>query len=522
MKRHFWYIFIIVLISFWLGSGLFHLGWFVSHDGIFHVRRSAEMVEMLRSGQFPVRYASTLDNNYGIPLFNYVYPGPYYLAAIPNLLLGLGLPTVIKFLMFTSLLGGALGWYSYFKERKEIAWIVSLVSLFTPYFFVNIYVRSDLGETIVLGLLPWVFLMQKKVLATGKINWFTPLFLFLALISHNFIGYFMLPVLVFDLFMSKGHRAQGLWSLALGMGLASFFWIPMLFERQFLLSGITGNFSFPYTDHFVALWQFLVSPWGYGYSMPGVAQDGFTFQIGFVPLLGLVIALSLAIAHFQQPSARPTLYFCLIIFFLIFCMTPWSAPLWGLIPLLRAVQFPWRLLGLVGVLIPLVVGLSLESIKSSRVLLGIGAVLILLGIFNTYAFRAPEKYLSHTEFAEAYALWQNGTTTSYRDEIVPRWSLAEHASPSLETGTDFKFTKEVAEPTVSTFPKNYFPSWMGEVDGKPMTLSPSPDGEISFTLLPGSHFYHLYLGSTNLELFSNLVSLISFGLLLYLMRYTRA
>lgn len=520
MRRHFWQMFSLLLISVWLGWGLFHTGWFISHDGIFHVRRSAEMVEMLKAGYFPVRYGSSLDNNFGIPLFNYVYPGPYYLSAIVNLLTGIGLPTILKLLMFSSLIVGALGWYSYFKERKEIAWIAGLVSLFTPYFLVNIYVRADLGESIALALLPWVFLMQKKVLETGKINWYTPIPLFLALICHNFIGYFMLPILFLNVFLSSKHRMEGVCSLVLGIGLASLFWIPMLFERQFLLSGITGNFSFPYTDHFVALWQFFVSPWGYGYSMPGVLHDGFTFQIGFVPLLGIVLALCFSLLNLRARSQRRTLYFCLIIFFLIFCMTSWSTALWGLFPLLKAVQFPWRLLGLVGVLAPFVVGLSLQNIKSQRSLWSLAIVFLAIGIFNTYSFRAPAKYLSRAEFSEAYALWQNGTTTSFRDEIVPRWAPSEHTSVSPETGSDFKFTKEVSDPTVYIFPKNYFPSWKGEIDGKPMILSPSPDGEISFTLLPGRHVYHLYLGSTNLEDISNLLTLLSLGLLLYLMRYT--
>src|SRR5690242_927131 len=189
MKQHIWFILSILVISLWLGSGLLHAGWFVSHDGIFHVRRAAEMVEQLKAGVFPVRYAPSFDNNYGVPLFNYIYPGPYYLLSFAHLLSGIGIPTLIKALMLGSLISGAFGWYVYFRTKPTVAWIASLVSVFTPYLLTNIYVRGALGETLALGLLPWVLVAQQQLLKTGKLQWYSPIALFLALIAHNFIGY---------------------------------------------------------------------------------------------------------------------------------------------------------------------------------------------------------------------------------------------------------------------------------------------------------------------------------------------
>lgn len=520
MKWHLWHVFFILLISLWLGSGLFHTGWFISHDGIFHVRRAAEMVEMLRAGSFPVRYALSLDNNYGIPLFNYIYPGPYYLAAIPNLIFGIGLPTIIKLLMFTSLLGGALGWYVYFSSRRSVALAVSLVSLFTPYLLVNIYVRASLGEIITVSLLPWALLMQKQISQTGKIRAYSPLPLFLALISHNFLGYLALPLLVLHLFISQKHALRAIINILLSLGLASFFWLPMLAEKNLLISGISNNFSFPLIDHFVAPWQFITSPWGYGFSMKGTDQDGMTFQLGYTAIFSLVVTFVLGVKNYRRHYGRAIIIFGLALIFLLFLMTSGSLPLWNISPLLSAVQFPWRLLALGAIIVPLILGLSLEGVQSSKILYLFCSVICVIGIINTFTFRKPLKYLSRPQFASAYALWQNGTTTSFREEIAPRWSVSDHPTISTANGSDFRFAREVSVETTATFPKNYFPSWRGEIDDLPLTLSPTDTGEISYTMEPGLHNYHIYLGSTSIEQLANIMSLLSLGIILYLIRYT--
>ncbi len=78
----------LLLVAFFalLGSfPLLHSGLFPTHDGEYHVIRFYEFDKVLRDGNLYPRWAPDLNNGYGVPLFNYVYPLPNYFSSLaPN------------------------------------------------------------------------------------------------------------------------------------------------------------------------------------------------------------------------------------------------------------------------------------------------------------------------------------------------------------------------------------------------------------------------------------------------------
>src|SRR5581483_4214885 len=60
---------------------LFHSGLFPTHDGEYHVIRFYEFYKVINSGDWYPRWAPDLNFGYGVPLFNYVYPFPNYVAS---------------------------------------------------------------------------------------------------------------------------------------------------------------------------------------------------------------------------------------------------------------------------------------------------------------------------------------------------------------------------------------------------------------------------------------------------------
>lgn len=102
-------ILIILLVGIILISSLLRPGWYLSHDGIFHIYRTEEALSMLKLGHFPLRWAGNFDQGFGIPLFSFVYPLPYYLSAI--LSVALGSMWSLKIVTITSYLLGGLGMY---------------------------------------------------------------------------------------------------------------------------------------------------------------------------------------------------------------------------------------------------------------------------------------------------------------------------------------------------------------------------------------------------------------------------
>ena len=105
--------------------------WFSSHDGIFHVLRVDELFKMLKLGFFPVRWGLDLDNGYGVPIFNFVYPGPYYLAAIFKFF-GISTFWALKLIMVGFYLIGGIFVFLIFRKRNW--WLAILAALI--YFWV--------------------------------------------------------------------------------------------------------------------------------------------------------------------------------------------------------------------------------------------------------------------------------------------------------------------------------------------------------------------------------------------------
>ena len=75
---------IIVLIIFAVLPTIFGIigsGFYPLHDDM-HVAWLYEMDRAIKDGQFLPRWAPDLSFNFGYPLFNFVYPLPFYLAEI--------------------------------------------------------------------------------------------------------------------------------------------------------------------------------------------------------------------------------------------------------------------------------------------------------------------------------------------------------------------------------------------------------------------------------------------------------
>src|SRR3990170_4245274 len=88
-------LFFVLVISIPLLIPYFHSGYFPTHDGEWAVVRLSDMFRELKDFQIPARYSGNLNFGYGYPLFNFVYPLPYYLGSFFHLL-GLGLVDSVK------------------------------------------------------------------------------------------------------------------------------------------------------------------------------------------------------------------------------------------------------------------------------------------------------------------------------------------------------------------------------------------------------------------------------------------
>ncbi len=518
---HFPWLLAITLVAVLLTRNLWGTrAWIETHDGIFHLIRQEVFTGEIKNGQFPVRWAGTLDNGFGLPLFNYVYPGPYYLG-LPLSIIGVSSKWVIKFVEIGLYLLGGFGMYFLFaKIDKFRATVTSLLYLTTPYLLLNIFVRGALGEFMAISLLPWVLLTLGDMSDQKRLLWYHPLPYFFLFIAHNFLSFLFLPIYLLLAYFHRSSWRIILSSFALSLALSAFFVLPMIVERGFLASVASHNFTYNYADHFVYPVQLLFSKWGIGHSYAGL-NDGFSFMLGFSNL----VVLGLALYHSIFKRKRVVLSWTFITFTTIFFMLPVSLVFWQIIQPIQIIQFPWRLLSLTTIAIPILAFYVLHS----RFL---ALVLITCSLFFAYRYSTPFYFQNNNQLATQLYIHRDKTTTSSRAEMLPKWASVEEKwkgeeNLRVESGSAQIITA-ISTPSVVKFSshgdtstvvyrvrRNYFPSWIvRDEQGNDYEVRSTPDAEISFTGLPGLHTYSIYVGSTKTELLANWISLLT---LLYIL-----
>jgi uncharacterized membrane protein len=223
---------ILILLLFILPvlGALLQPGFFVSDDGEWMIIRLTAFHQALATGQFPVRFAFRLNHGYGYPIFNFAYPGGFYLGEVFHLL-GFSFVNSVKLVLGMSLILGGLFSFHWLKEKFSFkaAFLGGLVYVYAPYFLWDVYKRGSMGEVLALGLLPFfLWAVEKKDWLWGGLAYG------LLVVSHNVLAFILTPVLVLYALLSAYSWQKIVKALFLGLGLTAFFWLPAIRE-----SGLT-------------------------------------------------------------------------------------------------------------------------------------------------------------------------------------------------------------------------------------------------------------------------------------------
>ena len=533
MLKRLWPYFLLAGLGSLLVTSLLKPGLYASHDGIFHVYRTEEAWNMLKLGEFPLRWAGNFDQGFGIPLFTFVYPLPYYLTGLLSPLIGS--IWAVKSLIIVAYLAGGLGIYRLFAQHgRWWALSLALIYLMTPYQFLNVFVRGTLGEILALGLIPWVLVSFDSLWSNRKpsLCYYHPIPLGLLLIAHNFLGILFTVFLAGYLLLDRRSRRQAASSLLISLGLAAFFLLPMIGEKSLLYSFDHDFLTFLYDQHFVSLKQLLYGKWDYWYSVPG-DNDGLSFQLGLAQIVVAGVGVGSILLNRKRSWAQ--IYLIVAYFGSLFLMTARSYYIWDKIKILQTVQFPWRLLFMPAILTPLLGLQFLLLFRNRRLANLVLAGVLALGFWNIRNYRRPIRYLDMTEFTDLYRLYYNKTSTTFRTEILPKLSVPNERYKSDEilvnsgnmTIDNLSYDPLSLEVTLHNKPdsaegrvtilRNFYPGWKLTLDGQQsVELVPTPEGMLSFIPELGIHSYRLRMQNTPLERAANALSLFSITSLGYL------
>lgn len=545
---------VIFLASSW---SLLRPEFFRAHDYV-HAARIAEMTRALEEGHFPVRWSQNFGYGFGMPLFEFYAPLPFYVGSIFHWL-GVDLITATKLLFILANVGSLAGAYWLGRELFGYRGGVLLAAAFTlaPYRAVNLFIRGALSEAWGMMALPWILLGIIQVIKTNSKRGFLLLTLSLTtlMLSHNLTTMMFVPlsvmyglgyILIFNQKNKETIKTVGKLAISysLAIGLSSFYLIPAFVEKNLTqIDTILGGY-FHYSNHFLYIRQFLVPNWGYGGSGWG-PNDEISFFLGFGQLLSLLIAgligllLTKKILTRSSQKAKPVVLHLillggLLVFSLLMTLlkSQWAWDHW---PLLNYIQFPWRWLA---------PGILFLAIMSALVLKLIGSPLfrsayfvliyLMIVVGNFYYFR-PEKMMDNP--SDLYygdpAKIRSEMSGVLKDYIPVQMDYegknlqAQYQSFSWPAKTIvnldsthhklYQFTLDTDR--IVEFPVANFPHWSVEIDGQAVDSLTSEAGLLAATIPDGTHTVGLLFKNSPVRNLADLISLTSLiGLLAYLLR----
>lgn len=533
--------FILTLSLLW---PLFASSYFSHHDDV-QVIRLYEMDKCFKDGQIPCRWVPDLGGLYGYPLFNYYAPLSYYFGEL-MFYLTKSLTVSVKAMFALSFVASYVFMYLLAKKfwGNLGASLSAIFYSFAPYHAVDFYVRGAMGEMWGLMLFPatlWAFtkLEQKKNIANTLL---CAIFFGLLILSHNLSAMMFLPVLIgWVLFLFfKEKQSKFLWvSLAaifLGVALSSFYLLPALFEKNLVHVETTTYGYFSYTEHFKGFKKlFLERDWGYGASVrevPGGEKDGLSFQIGWIHLLGWILALFSAYKLWkkQRVAVMTIIFSSIVIAWSVFLVNPRSLFIWDLVEPMKFFQFPWRFLMPVIFFVSFISGSFFVLNKSKIIWFGL---LILVVAFNFLYFK-PEKFLQVSdEELLTGKNWDRQIKRSIFDYLPiyakePPAELAKERYKILtgdsridnfREGTNwFNFETDTKSHTIIRISQYYFPDWTIFVDGKRINVEYKNNSLALMTIIlgEGNHKVEGRLYDTPVRSISNYLTIATAALMLFL------
>jgi len=563
-----------------------------SADGLLHLYRVVALGHALQQGQtlFP-RWLPDLAYGYGFPLFVFYAPLSYYIT----LALSLFSPTIIAFnlsFVLALLLSGS-GVYLFVKDifGPKAGLLAGVAYIYAPFQLLNTLSRGGLPAAWAMALFPFVFWIFGRLMRGVRVrqlelklseqtnrasSCLTPillsaLILGIALLTHNTLSLLFVPLL--GLYLVLELLARYLWqpnkylqrvilqvglAVILGVGLAAFFLIPAIMEKDFAqVERVITSPDFDFHFNFVTLKELfsLPPPADTGLLNPdfpltlGLAQVG----LGGLGLIGLLSYLLLNKVDNSAPVSTDVSHsfahlFTIITFAtialggIIFMMLPVSVGVWERIPLLAFVQFPHRLLAPAAFVLAILAGAIIAVLpqRLSFIMALTGIILIFVTsvplLYPRYYDQLPDEPTLVDMMTYEHASGAIGTTSF--GEYLPIWvkqvpgespvepmyqsgATIERLDPAylplgarVESGTygfnQVELVINSPEAFQAVFHTFYFPGWAALVDGQSAPIAPVTErGLIGVSLPAGRHHLNLYFQETPLRRVANAISAVA-------------
>ena len=413
------------------------------HDFDFHIVSWMEAARQFLHGNLQLHWAYTPAYNAGEPRFVFYPPLSWTLGAM----LGIVMPWTWTPIVYTWLALTAAGASLYYLAKEfatpTAALLAAVFYIVNPYMLFTAYERTAYAELLAAAWIPLLLHAILRDRVTIPRIAIPVALLWVTNAPAAVMGCYALALLTaLRLIAAKwGPSRTNAMSSAqlavkaasgtlLGLGLAAFYLLPAAYERRFVQIGMAILPGMRIQDNFIF------------HRVPQIASDPFHDAVLHTASVVAAILILLTVAAvvlsyrqsrrtFSEGVANPlptvsenssqglprTLGIFTLV--LVFLLTPLSGPIWSHAPEMAFLQFPWRLLAILAVVLSLALALVLSSLKIKPVFAA-GVAVVFAGALIATAYTAFRQGCDDPDMVQArLAAFRSNSGTDPTDEYTP-------------------------------------------------------------------------------------------------------
>lgn len=524
-------------------------GYLTGHDHEWHIKWLFNFAEQFWKGDLYPRWLIDMNAGQGSPVFYFYGPMAYWISAMLPPWTGGSVAATVGQLGYSVWLAVFLSGVAMFVWlRREIGTLPGFVGAATymvlPYHvYIDVYKRFAFSELWAFVWLPLLLLFADSIVRGQRygLRGFAVTYGLLVM-THLPSALICSPLPALYLIFRAGTGArgrvlkEGAAAYLLGLGISMIYLLPALTMQshvsmsQELWTGFydaTTNFLFSgarFADKNASFWMLLTN----------------------VSLIAAGVGLLAGVSSWGTSHGKVVVFWLAILLLTLFMMHPLSAPIWRLVKILQAVQFPWRLNIILTFVAGVLCAYGFHAWHQNRNIWRSGAMAIALFLLLVMwpAQLKPMLWNTLKPFhPPAHAMLNHFDADEYRPVSVPRrdWLVLQQFDLSAQKKHPIFLTAGqgaldilswkprdislhvVARGTVDIAVRQfYFPGWEAILDdGKTLQVYPTPQGWLSARLPAGEYEVRFVLRPLPVELAGRWVSGVTLGLLVFSLLATR-
>jgi hypothetical protein len=529
-------ILLLSISSFLLVFALFlSKGLPATFDGRMHTTIIAQFYRGLSSGELHVTWADGF-GNYGMPMPIIHQQVTSYLGAGINFITQ-NIVVSTHIVYFIGALLSTLFLYIflriYFTPTSALAG--ALLFNFSSYRIFNMYVRGALPEFFAAVSLPLILIAIYYLFQKEKKSAFFLLLISVSLLvlTHPFLfiiySFIFIPYIAFNVWKSKNKFRKIIISglaFALGIGISSYYLLPLVFEVKYFYYGLAQNHFTP--NQFASWGSYFSNDWYYFYKdSPLVRGNVIPFGIleSGILLLGFFVLLYRIIK--KQHVYKTILFFSVLVSLpIIFFTTQYAEFFYTNISLLGNIQHPWRLFSALIFIPPIIVAYLLDMLEMRKRIIILGVLLLLVALL-----RFPQLYTkNNTLYPESHYFFTKDNVAAV--VLNPIWTGRSQDYPEKKekieiiegegvvlkksVGNAFRVYEIDAKTDLRVVDYTfYFPGWNVYVDEKTVPIEFQDNkyrGVITYSVPNGKHVVKVIFEDTKVRSIANQLSILFLGI----------